>query len=72
MIVTRFVHAVVVFDVKTGNVVWIKQSKKPNRYKNVAQIGFSPPIIKKLNQNKYLILYALEDQIGLLEINLQN
>jgi len=72
IIATRFVHYFVVSDVNTGKILWMKQSEKPDRYKDVAEIGFSSPIIKKLDQYKYQILYTLEDQIGLLEINLQN
>ncbi|MDD4029385.1 MAG: hypothetical protein PHX86_06745, partial [Caldisericia bacterium] len=71
IIATRFVHSVVVFDTKAGEVVWMKESDTPTQFKNVAFIDFTPPIIEKTDQNTYQILYALDDQIGLVEITLQ-
>jgi hypothetical protein len=71
IIATRFVHSVVVFDTNSGEVVWMKESDTPTQFKNVAFIDFTPPIIEKTGENTYQILYALDDQIGLVEITLQ-
>jgi hypothetical protein len=71
IIATRFVHSVVVFDTNAGEVVWMKESNTPEQYKDVAFINFTPPIIEKTDQNTYQILYALDDQIGLVEIDVK-
>lgn len=68
IIATRFIHSVVVFDTNVGEVLWVKESEKPDRYEDVAYIEFSAPIIKKVAQNTYQILYSLDDQVGLVEI----
>jgi hypothetical protein len=70
IIATRFVHSVVVFDTNSGEVLWMKESTKPVHYKEVAFIGFTPPIIEKTGEDIYQILYALDDQIGVVEITL--
>jgi len=70
-IATRFVHSVVVFDTHSGEVVWMKKTKPPTQYEDVAFIGFTPPSIEKTGDNTYQILYALDDQIGVVEISLQ-
>ena len=49
----------------------MKQSEIPDNFRKVAQIGFSQPIISKVDENTYQILYSLDDQIGLVEVNLQ-
>jgi hypothetical protein len=71
IIVTRFIHSVLIFDTNAGEVIWMKESTKPVHYKDVAFIGFTPPIIEKTGENTYQILYALDDQMGLVEITLQ-
>ncbi len=70
-IATRFTHSVVIFDTNLGKVVWMKESNTPTQYKDVAFIGFTPPSIEKTGDNTYQILYALDDQIGVVEISLQ-
>jgi hypothetical protein len=49
----------------------MKESNTPEQYKDVAFINFTPPIIEKTDQNTYQILYALDDQIGLVEIDVK-